>query len=207
MNFDVRGHLGAVRRSVSSVTRDGQPAHAVVLSRGFATTVDDLWDALTDGARIPRWFLPISGDLEVGGRYQFEGNAGGVISVCRPPSHFAVTWEFGGLFSWVDVRCRKDHAGRARLTLTHAAPPSDHWSEYGPGASGIGWEAGLLGLAMHLADPDAAKPDPAEFAAAADGKAFMAGSGEAWGEAAIAAGTDPAAAQAAARRTTAFYTG
>ena len=64
MDFDVEGHLGAVKRSVASLERDGQPARAVVLSREYATTVEDLWDALTSGERIPRWFLPISGDLE-----------------------------------------------------------------------------------------------------------------------------------------------
>ena len=40
-----------------------------------------------------------------------------------------------------------------------------------------------------------------------DGKAFISGSSERWAQAAVAAGTDPDAAGAAARRTTAFYTG
>jgi hypothetical protein len=46
-----------------------------------------------------------------------------------------------------------------------------------------------------------------EFATSRDGKAFITGSSEAWGEAAIAAGTDAEIAQESARRTTAFYTG
>ena len=64
MNFDAEGHLGAVERSVSSQERDGQPARSVTLSRSYATTVDDLWDAVTNGERIPRWFVPISGELQ-----------------------------------------------------------------------------------------------------------------------------------------------
>ena len=96
MDFDVEGQLGAVERSVSSLARDGHPARAVTLSRSYATTLADLWDAVTNGARIPRWFLPISGDLVLGGRYQLEGNAGGVITACEPRSDFALTWEFGG---------------------------------------------------------------------------------------------------------------
>lgn len=207
MNFDVQGHLGAVERSVSSLERDGQPARAVILSRTFATTIEDLWDALTSGARIPHWFLPISGALELGGRFQFEGNAGGLITDCEPPSRLAVTWEFGDLMSWVEARCSEGESGRARLTLTHSAPLSDHWDQYGPGATGVGWEMGLVGLALHLANPAAPKPDPAEFAASPDGKALLAGSSEAWGETAIAAGTNPHEARAAARRTTGFYTG
>ena len=207
MNFNVKRQLGAIERSVSSLERDGQAARAVVLSRSFATTVEDLWDALANAERIPRWFLPIGGDLELGGRYQLEGNAGGMIAECEPPSSFAVTWEFGESVSWVEVRCSNDGSGRARLTLEHTAPLSRHWHEYGPGATGVGWEMGLLGLAMHLADPEAPKPDEIEFAASSDGRAFMAGSSEAWGEAAIAGGADPDAARAAAGRTTAFYTG
>lgn len=39
-----------------------------------------MWDACTDPERIPRWFLPISGDLRLNGRYQLEGNAGGAIT-------------------------------------------------------------------------------------------------------------------------------
>ena len=121
MGFDVESHLGAVERSVSSLERDGQPARAVTLARSYATTVEDLWDAVTNGERIPRWFLPISGELEPGGRYQLEGNAGGAIAACEPLSHFALTWEFGGDVSWVEVSVSDDGAGRAQLTLTHIA--------------------------------------------------------------------------------------
>ena len=91
MDFDVETHLSAVERSVSALERGGQPARAVTLSRIYLTTVDDLWDAVTNPERIPRWFLPISGDLEAGGRYQLEGNAGGVIEACERLSHFAFT--------------------------------------------------------------------------------------------------------------------
>ena len=207
MDLDVAGNLGALERSVSSLERDGQPARAVTLSRGYDTTVDDLWDAVTSRERIPRWFVPVSGDLELGGRYQLAGNAGGAVTACERPSRFALTWEFGGDVSWVDVRVSDDGAGRARLTLTHTARLSPHWDEYGPGAAGVGWEMGLLGLALHLADPTAPKPDEEAFAASRDGRAFIAGSSDGWGEAAVAAGEDPDAARAAAGRTRAFYTG
>ena len=207
MHFDFKRYLGAVGRSVSSLDHDGQPARSVILSRSFATTVDDLWDAVTTGERIPRWFLPISGDLELGGRYQLDGNAGGVITACEPPSRVALTWVFGEYVSWVEVRIADDAAGRARLTLTHTAPLSGHWDEYGPGATGVGWDSGLVGLAMHIAEPTAPKPDEAAFYASPDGKALITGSSELWGQAAVAAGADPDAAHAAARRTTAFYTG
>ena len=207
MDFVVGKHLGTVERSVSSLERDGQPARAVTLSRSYATTVEDLWDAVTNGERIPRWFLPISGDLEPGGRYQLEGNAGGVITTCERLSHFALTWEFGEDVSWVEVRFSDVGAGHARLTLTHTSHFSEHWGEYGPGAAGVGWELGLMGLAIHLAQPTEPKPDEVAFATSPDGKAFITGSSERWGQAAVAAGTELDAACEAARRTTAFYTG
>ena len=83
---DVRDYLGAVERTVSSLERDGKPARAVTVARSYNTTVEDVWDAVTNGERIPRWFLPISGELKLGGRYQLEGNAGGTITACEPPS-------------------------------------------------------------------------------------------------------------------------
>ena len=207
MEFDFEYHLDAVERSVSSLERDGRPARGVTLSRGYATTVEDLWDAVTNPERIPRWFLPVSGELEPGGRYQLEGNAGGLITACQPPSNLALTWEFGEDLSWVEVGFSADGTGVARLTLTHTAHLSEHWDEFGPGAVGVGWELGLLGLALHLAQPAAPKPGEAAFAASPEGMAFITGSSEAWGQAAVAAGADLNAARVAAGRTTAFYTG
>lgn len=207
MNFDVESNLSAVERSVSSLKRDGQPARAVAISRIFATTPGELWDAVTNAERIPRWFLPVSGELELGGRYQLEGNAGGEITACEPQSHFALTWKFGDDVSWVEVSLSDEEADRTRLTLTHTQRLSEQWSEYGPGATGVGWELALLGLDFHIAQPAAPKPDEAAFAASPDVKAFISGSTQGWAQAAIAAGDDPDAAHAAARRTAAFYTG
>ena len=207
MNFDVGRHLGATERAVSALERDGRPARAVTLSRSYATTLEDLWEAVTDSERLPRWFLPVGGELESGGRYQLEGNAGGAITACGKPWHFALTWEFGGDVSWVEARFSQDGAGRARLRLTHTQLLSDLWDQYGPGATGVGWEMALLELAFHLAQPDAPKPDEMAFATSRDGKAFIWGSGEGWGQAAVEAGEDPVAARAAVRHTIAFYTG
>ena len=207
MDFDVEEHLRAVKRSVASLERHGKPARAVTLSRTYSTTIKDLWDAATNRERIPRWFLPISGKLELGGSYQLEGNAGGVITACEPPSHFKVTWEFGGDVSWLEIRLSDEGAGHAHLALIHTALDSEHWDEYGPGAAGVGWELAAMGLATHLAQPTAPMPDETTFATSPDGKAFIADSSEGWRRAAVASGTDPDAARAAARRTAAFYTG
>ena len=79
---------------------------------------------------------------------------------------------------------------------------------YGPGATGVGWELGLLGLAGHLGAAGVpAAEDGDAWALSAEGREFAALSGEAWGEAHVAGGGDPAAARASAARTVAFYTG
>ena len=207
MEFDFESHLRAVERSVSSLERHGHPARAVTLSRSYATMAEDLWDAVTNAERISRWFLTISGELKLGGRYQLEGNAGGEITACEHLSHFSLTWEFAGDVSWVDVRLLDVGAGRGALTLEHTALLSPHWDEYGPGAAGVGWELSFLGLAIHLAKPTEPMPEENSFPVSPDGRAFIAGSSEGWAQAAVATGTAPDDAHAAARRTTAFYTG
>lgn len=127
------------------------------------------------------------------------------ITACEPPSHLALTWEFGGEVSWVEVHLADDGTGRTRLTLTHTAHLTDHYAQYGPGATGVGWELGVVALALHLAGQPML--DEEAFGASPEGKRFMTASSEGWGQASIASGTDAEAARAAATRTTAFYTG
>ena len=103
MEIDVARVLGLVTRSVRNFEKDGKAASAVTLTRLYDTSVDDLWDAVTSRERIPRWFLPVEGDLQLGGRYQLKGNAGGTITACAPPTHFAATWELAGAVSWLDA--------------------------------------------------------------------------------------------------------
>jgi len=143
-----------------------------------------------------------------GGRYQLQGNAGGEILECDAPRHLKVTWEFGGDTSWVDVRIDQVSATSARLTLEHVAGDSEHWQQFGPGATGVGWDLALVGLGRHLDTKGAF--DPAAGMAwmmSDEGKAFVRQSSDEWGRAAIAGGADAKAATEAAARTTAAYTG
>ncbi len=206
MTIDVARLIGALTRGISTREFQGKPAQVLLASRTFDTSCEDLWDALTNVERIPRWFLPVSGDLQLGGRYQLEGNASGEITACEAPRHLALTWEFGGELSWVDVRLQKADNG-TELHLEHIAHvPEEFWDQYGPGATGVGWEQALLGLELHLTDGP--RPDDVEtWVASADGKDFIARSSEGWCKASIADGTDEASAREAAERTTRFYTG
>jgi uncharacterized protein YndB with AHSA1/START domain len=207
MTFAFNAYIGAVSRTVSEVERDGKPARKVTLERSFDTTAADLWDAVTKPERLPRWFLPVSGDLRPGGRYQFKGNAGGTITECVPPRFLAATWEWAGNVSWVEVRVAAAGGGQSRLMLSHICPLDDHWREYGPGAVGIGWDLALIGLALDFSGADVDRSRGPQFAMSPDGKAFIAGAGTDWGRAAVACGESRAQAEDAAKQTIAFYTG
>lgn len=99
--------------------------------------------------------------------------------------------------------------GGTRLELDHVAHVDDElWEQFGPGATGVGWDMALMGLALHLATGEAVDPEQsAAWMASDEGRQFVARSSTKWSEASIAAGTDPDGAHAAAGRTTAFYTG
>jgi uncharacterized protein YndB with AHSA1/START domain len=207
--IDFTQHVNSFSRRVDHGVIESGPSVTATLSRTYDAPIDDVWDACTSAERIPRWFLPISGDLRLGGHYQLEGNAGGTIERCDPPNGFAATWEYGGGVTWIEVRLTSESAGRTRFELRHTAPADEEkWAEFGPGAVGVGWDLGLMGLAAHLSGGPGLDPaDAATWIASEAGKQFMTLSSQAWGEASVAAGTDPDLAKAATERTTAAYTG
>lgn len=206
--IDVVTQLGAVQRQVGRRTIDAGEVNSVTISQIYDAEPADVWDACTTAERIARWFLPVSGELTVGGRFALEGNASGTIERCDPPRSFAATWEFGSQTSWIEVRVLPESDGRTRFELEHLVPSDEHWEQFGPGAVGVGWEGGLLGLATYLRSGESLDPaEGAAWAASEPGRQFMAESSERWGAASIAGGTAPEVAQARADRTTAFYTG
>jgi len=210
MKIDPARYVGAVTREVRQREHEGRPARVVVARRTYDSTMEDVWDALTNPERIPRWFLPVSGELRLGGHYQFEGNAGGDITECEPPRRLAVTWGAGGgPASWVTVVLTDDPGGGTCLELEHMAHVDDDlWYQFGPGAVGVGWDLAVMGLALHIETREAVSPEAnAAWSASEEGKAFIRLSSDDWCRASIAFGTAAAAAKAAAQRTTGFYTG
>ncbi|HEX6526671.1 MAG TPA: SRPBCC family protein [Streptosporangiaceae bacterium] len=207
MTLDPVATAGLVIREVRSGFRDGAPTKIVIARRTYPTGQADLWDALTSADRIPRWFLPISGDLQVGGRYQLEGNAGGVVERCKEPESFAVTWEFGGMTSWLEVTLTPD-GERTRLELAHEAHVDPGlWGQFGPGAVGVGWDLGLMGLGLHIDSGAPVDPGLAvTFPVSPDGMEFIRRAATGWADAAIADGDQSGPAREAAARTAAFYT-
>ena len=120
----------------------------VVLSRHYPSPPEDVWDAVTDPDRLVRWFLPITGDLRVGGSFQLEGNAGGEILQCDRPRLLRAT--FGGQSSVVELRFIDDGAGTL-FELEHTVPEEMAGSAAGALFVGPGWDGAVLGLGLFLA--------------------------------------------------------
>ncbi|MDQ7803172.1 SRPBCC family protein [Amycolatopsis sp. A133] len=206
--IDVSHQISAVRRTVGRRVLEAGEARVMTISQVYDTDVDDMWDAVTSAERIPRWFLPVSGELRVGGKYQLEGNAGGTVERCDPPKSFAATWEMHGGVSWIEVRLTPEGDG-TRFELEHVAHVDDHWDQFGPGAVGIGWDMALTALVRHLAAGPGYVVDPQEamaWMASPEGVEFVTKAGEAWYEAHVAGGEDEAVARAQAGRCLAAYT-
>ena len=207
MTTDPVTMAGLVTREVRTGSRDGSPTKIAIARRTYPTGQADLWDALTNPERIPRWFLPVSGELKAGGRYQLEGNAGGVVEQCQEPDTFTVTWEFGEMMSWLAVTLTPDGAG-TRLELAHEAHVDPAmWGQFGPGAVGVGWDLALMALGRHVDTGAQVDPETAvTFPASPEGRELIRLAATAWADAAIGDGDEPGAAREAADRTFAFYT-
>lgn len=157
--MDLLKQIATIDRQV--VSDDGETV-SVRLSRRYQTTPEDVWEALTDPDRMKRWFMPISGDLRVGGSFQLEGNAGGEILHCDPPNSLRVT--FGSETSVVELTLTPD--GEATLLrMEHTVPLAMAGSGAGALYVGPGWDGAFLGLALHLesdveGDPRSAANSP-----------------------------------------------
>jgi uncharacterized protein YndB with AHSA1/START domain len=206
--IDVAEQINEVSRQLGSRVFGPGEARVITITQTYAADADDVWDACTSPARIQRWFMPITGELKLGGKYQLEGNAGGTVERCDPPKSFFVTWEYGGQVSWLEIRVVPETDEKTRLELEHIAHVDERWTEYGPGAVGIGWDMAMLGLAQHLSHQESAitPEQAATWFTSTEGVEFMSESSERWYAADVAFGTDAEQARAAADRTKAAYT-
>lgn len=167
------------------------PSVTVSLARPYQASEADLWDALTDPARLEYWFEPVTGSLRVGGTYRLDSGVSGEILECLPEQRLALTWEGGT----VTVTLAEAERGTL-LTLTHTFTADEHWDTYGPAATGIGWDSSLVALDLHLAMDDGDD--------SGDEATFLRALADVW------AAADPEEAGVAkqkAERTTEFYLG
>jgi uncharacterized protein YndB with AHSA1/START domain len=202
--MDIAAQIAATARETSA----RGSARLVTLRRRYPVAPEELWAACTRADRLSGWLGEVRGELRQGGRYELVGRGtSGSVLECVDGVAVRLTWEFGGDSSSVVLRFAGEGASSS-LTLEHEVGEDDHWREYGPAATGVGWEGSLVALDLHLRDDPAASPEAMlEFGATDAGHDLVRRSSAGWAAASIAAGDDPDWAREAAVRTAAFYTG
>jgi uncharacterized protein YndB with AHSA1/START domain len=161
--IDIQSQIEAIDREVVRREGAGGEEVSVLISRTYDSAIEDVWEALTDPERVKRWFMPLTGDLRPGGTFQLEGNAGGDIQECEPPSRLKVT--FGGPTSLVELRLTPEGDNRTSLELEHTVPIEMAQSGAGALFVGPGWDGGFVALDLYLRgqvadDPVAAANSP-----------------------------------------------
>lgn len=146
--FDILQQIATIHREVSRRPEGTTEMVSLIVRRTYEAEVTDLWSALTDPSRLARWMFPISGDLRAGGKFQFEGNAGGDIVTCEPPTFLRVT--YGAPSSIVMIQLVKQAAKRTELVLEHTVPIDIAGSGAGSLFVGPGWDTGLVALDLYL---------------------------------------------------------
>jgi uncharacterized protein YndB with AHSA1/START domain len=173
---DIASQIKAIHRQVSTRPIESGEIVSVQLRRTYDASVEDVWEAVTDPARLKRWFLPVSGDLHVGGTFQFEGNAGGEILTCEPPRLLKATW--GGPTSLVELRLSPGVDSDTLLEFEHTVPIEMAGSGAGALYVGPGWDAALRSLGLFLRGE--AGDDPIALENSPEGREFSRQSVHAW---------------------------
>lgn len=125
---------------------------AVRMEVRLDTGTDDVWSALTDPARLARWYGDVEGDLREGGEYRahlfasgWEG--AGRIEVCEARRRLVVTGaEPGQQYRTVSEVTLSADGGQAVMVWEERGMPADYTAAYGAGV-----QIHVEDLAAHLA--------------------------------------------------------
>lgn len=203
---DIARWVADTSRDVERRPVSGSERYVVILRRQYGVQVAELWDACTSPDRLAQWFLPISGELRLGGSYQFEGNAGGEILDCDRPHLARVTWVYGdNPPQEVALRLSQADADGAALQLEHVGPAdAAEVPEFALGV-GPGWDPALIALGTYL---EGNMPEKSWWQESPDARELIERSVRAWqavlNERGIAS---PSVIAKAADTSIAFYTG
>jgi uncharacterized protein YndB with AHSA1/START domain len=101
------------------------PARVAAFTRVYETTIDDLWEACTDPERLRRWYVPVSGELRVGGQFQQVNMGSGTVLECDAPRFFKVS--LGGGADEIELRLTPGpRDGSTTLRIEHATTLDAH---------------------------------------------------------------------------------
>lgn len=153
---------------LGTVTRTGDTAE-VTFDRVYGTDAADLWTALTDPERLARWFAPVDGALEPGGRFTIRFDDGDVpdcrVTTCDAPHGFAWEWPHATHASLVTVAV-EPATGGARLRLTHTRLAASSAAGYA-----AGWDVYVRRLADEVAGREVADTWAEDWGTAYEGYA------------------------------------
>jgi uncharacterized protein YndB with AHSA1/START domain len=168
-------------------------ARTAIIRRWYDAAIEDVWDACTTPGRIARWFLPVTGELRLGGTFHLKGNASGEVLHCEPPRLLRVSWAYDNRpTDEVELRLSPGADGTTLLEIKHASvsrlvdldgrPVDPFLNDLKTGiwGAGIGWEMPLtyrlpLELRGELTGPPPDEPTPEDRERAARlGRAWVA---------------------------------
>ena len=83
-------------RRILGALRSADGAGVVRIEDRYDTDIEDLWTALTDPARLARWYGQVEGDLRLGGQFRTyleasDIEAVGRVDACEPPRRLQLT--------------------------------------------------------------------------------------------------------------------
>ncbi|GAA3525662.1 hypothetical protein GCM10022234_23440 [Aeromicrobium panaciterrae] len=117
----------------------------------FDTDLADLWNAITDPARLARWLVTVTGDLRLGGEFHATFTSSwdgpGRIEVCEQGQRLLVTMTPGTDDETVIEAVLTAEGDKTRLVIEERGIPLRAIAGHG-----AGWQAHLEDLATHLAN-------------------------------------------------------
>jgi uncharacterized protein YndB with AHSA1/START domain len=142
-------------RVIGSMARIDDEHGLVRVEDVYDTDIEDLWDAVTDPARLARWLLTVDGDVRlgatVGARFTSSWDGTLRVDVCDAPHRVLVTTEPGSDEQTVIEATLSAEGERTRLVVEERGLPIAVLPFHGSG-----WQAHLEDLARHLAGGESA---------------------------------------------------
>lgn len=149
-------------------------------------SLEEIWQALVDPAKLARWMRPISGSLAMGGTINLGQDASATITACEPKRRLALSLAQGELMQGVAVTLGEEGKGKSKQRLlrlnvsaTRAGMPQEAWASFGPAALGIAWELTCKALIAYLDAPEA-KVDFVTYARSTDAADYVASAFADW---------------------------
>lgn len=191
----------AVRRSVEIEDHGDTTRVITTLTTPLGEPPARLWPLLTSAPELLQWYGPVGGQLRPGGTFHTTGGAHGHILEADAPHRLRLTWEYGSNVDDLEIRLDPEDDGTTELRLVHDARiDTEVFTRFGPGATALGWDIALLGLASHTDGwhelcLEVPAPSPT-WLTGPDGARHVRAWAIRWAAAAIAAGTEESQARA-----------